>query len=94
MFSHTKFPIIEDLSHTFFPVCLRILVTRAYNNNPPNIKKKFVGPSKNNDEKEKEKKQEKQLQKLFPSHTNKRKSSKETLKVEFNSNVSFGNILL
>ena len=44
-----------NICHILSPECLRILVTRTYNENPSNIEKKaFVSLPKNNDDKEKE----------------------------------------
>ena len=47
----------KHFSYNVSPVCLKVLDTRSYNNNPPDIlKKTSVGPSKNIDEKEKKNK--------------------------------------
>ena len=56
-------------------MCQKILVSHAYNNNPSNIEKKSIGPSKNTDEKKKksDQKKERTTAMLFVLHTNTKK---------------------
>ena len=78
--SHTQnFRLIEHLLHTFSPMCQKILVSHTYNNNPSNIEKKSIGPSKNTDEKKKKSDQKRkgQLQCFF-THKHKEENFMET----------------